>query len=301
MELVIKERKCSDILTPSGTPLGGYSVNPYVGCTHKCKYCYASFMKRFTKHSEEWGTFLDVKYWPEFSARKLSKLEGQHILIGSVTDGYLPEEEKYLRTQHFLKEVQHTGANITICTKSDLVLRDIEILKNFKGNVTVSFSINTIDECFRGAMDRAVTIKRRFNAMKNLYDEGIRTVCFISPIFPWITDIDSIISRAKDRCDLIWFENLNLSRCSCKPDILNWVQRKYPNYYHVYDEIYNKGDKSYFYDLRKRIQSLSELYDCPLYDNYTPYFKAEPGHPIFVDYLFHEEVKGTNNSGIRNK
>ena len=49
------------VMTKSNGPLGGYAVNPYVGCTHGCKYCYASFMRRFTGHQEEWGTFLDVK------------------------------------------------------------------------------------------------------------------------------------------------------------------------------------------------------------------------------------------------
>ena len=55
--------------------MGGYSVNPYVGCTHGCKYCYASFMKRFTGHTEPWGTFLDVKYWPEI--KNPQKYRGQ--------------------------------------------------------------------------------------------------------------------------------------------------------------------------------------------------------------------------------
>ena len=58
-------------MTKSSLPVGGYSVNPYVGCTHACKYCYASFMKRFTGHKEEWGTFLDVKHWPEIKNPKL--------------------------------------------------------------------------------------------------------------------------------------------------------------------------------------------------------------------------------------
>ena len=49
------------IMTKSNAPLGGYSVNPYVGCPHACRYCYASFMKRFTGHTEDWGTFMDVK------------------------------------------------------------------------------------------------------------------------------------------------------------------------------------------------------------------------------------------------
>ena len=58
--ILINEVETKDIMTKSSLPVGGYSVNPYVGCTHACKYCYASFMKRFTGHKEEWGTFLDV-------------------------------------------------------------------------------------------------------------------------------------------------------------------------------------------------------------------------------------------------
>ena len=62
-ELVINEIQVKSIMSKSNLPVCEYSVNPYVGCTHGCKYCYASFMKRFTGHAEPWGTFLDVKYW----------------------------------------------------------------------------------------------------------------------------------------------------------------------------------------------------------------------------------------------
>ena len=54
--ILIGEVETKDIMTKSSLPVGGYSVNPYVGCTHACRYCYASFMKRFTGHTEEWGT-----------------------------------------------------------------------------------------------------------------------------------------------------------------------------------------------------------------------------------------------------
>lgn len=62
-EILISEKQVQSVMTKSSLPVGGYSVNPYVGCTHACKYCYASFMKRFTGHTEPWGTFLDVKNW----------------------------------------------------------------------------------------------------------------------------------------------------------------------------------------------------------------------------------------------
>ena len=60
--ILIREVETKNIMTKSSLPVGGYSVNPYVGCTHACKYGYSSFMKRFTGHKEEWGTFLDVKH-----------------------------------------------------------------------------------------------------------------------------------------------------------------------------------------------------------------------------------------------
>ena len=76
--------------------------------------------------------------------------------------------------------------------------------------VTVSWSVNTLDENFRADMDHAVSIERRLAAMKQVYEAGIRTVCFVSPIFPGITDVPAIIERVKTFTDLIWLENLNL-------------------------------------------------------------------------------------------
>ena len=62
-KVVIKEKKVDTILTKSNLPIAGYSINPYVGCPFGCEYCYATFMKRFTGHKEDWGMFLDVKMW----------------------------------------------------------------------------------------------------------------------------------------------------------------------------------------------------------------------------------------------
>ena len=151
-DIVIQTVETKNIMTKSSLPVGGYSVNPYVGCTHGCKYCYASFMKRFTGHTEPWGTFLDVKHWP--TIRNPAKYEGQRVVIGSVTDGYLPQEAEFGNTRKLLEQLKYSGAEILICTKSDLVVRDIDLLKEM-GEVTVSWSINTLDEVFRANMDKA--------------------------------------------------------------------------------------------------------------------------------------------------
>ena len=295
--ILIREVESKNIMTKSTLPVGGYSVNPYVGCTHGCKYCYASFMKRFTGHTERWGTFLDVKRWPVI--KNPWKYKGQRVVIGSVTDGYNPQEEQFGNTRRILEQLKGSGAEILICTKSDLVVRDLELLKTM-GKVTVSWSINTLDEQFRADMDQAVSIERRIAAMKKVYDAGIRTVCFISPVFPGITDFEAIFERVRNQCDLVWLENLNL-RGGFKKDIMDYIQEKYPDLVPLYDAIYNKKDRSYFQMLEEKATRLARNNNCPFVDNELPYGRAEQGHPVIVDYFYHEEVRGSENTGKRQK
>ena len=288
------------IMTKSNAPLGGYSVNPYVGCPHACRYCYASFMKRFTGHTEDWGTFMDVKEWPAITNPR--KYAGQKVIVGTVTDGYNPLEEKFGKTRLLLEQLKDSGADILICTKSDLVLRDLDLLQeiNQKSPLTVSWSVNTLDEDFKNDMDAAVSIERRLAAMKQVYDAGIRTVCFISPVFPGITDIEAIFERAKDQCDLVWLENLNL-RGGFKKTIMDYIEEKHPELKRLYDEIYNRHNRSYFEALEKQAEEMARRYGCRFVDNETPYERVQQGHPTIVDYFYHEEVRGTENSGKRNK
>ena len=293
--ILIRDIETKNIMTKSTLPVGGYSVNPYVGCTHGCKYCYASFMKRFTGHTESWGTFLDVKHWPVI--KNPQKYKGQRVVIGSVTDGYLPQEAQFRNTRKLLEQLKNSGAELLICTKSDLVLRDLDLLKEM-GKVTVSWSINTLEEAFQSDMDNAVSVERRLDAMKQIYDAGIRTVCFISPVFPGITDFEAIFHRVKEQCDLVWLENLNL-RGAFKQEILDYIKSKYPQLAPLYHAIYTEGDRSYFRDLEERARRLAEENDCPFADNELPYGRAKPGHPVIVDYFYHEEIRGSENTGRR--
>ena len=295
--ILIQDVDTKNIMTKSSLPVGGYSVNPYVGCTHGCKYCYASFMKRFTGHTEPWGTFLDVKHWPKI--QNPQKYKGQRVVIGSVTDGYLPQEAQFGNTRRLLEELKDSGAEILICTKSDLVVRDIDLLKEM-GKVTVSWSINTLDERFRADMDQAVSIARRLAAMKQVYDAGIRTVCFISPVFPGITDFEAIFQRVKDQCDLVWLENLNL-RGGFKQEILDDIREKYPHLVPLYQAIYNKKDRSYFQSLEEQAARMAAENGCPFVDNELPYGRAEPSHPVIVNYFYHEEIRGSANTGHRKR
>ena len=208
------------------------------------------------------------------------------------------QEAQFQNTRKLLEQLRGSEAEILICTKSDLVIRDIDLLKEL-GKVTVSWSINTLDEDFKNDMDNAVSIKRRLDAMKQVYDAGIRTVCFIAPVFPGITDFEAIFHQVRNQCDLVWLENLNL-RGGFKKDILDYIRKKHPDLVPLYDAIYNKRDRSYFRGLEDQAERLAKENSCPFVDNELPYGRAELGHPVIVNYFYHEEVRGSENTGRRN-
>lgn len=280
----IQEIEVKSVMTKSNLPVADFSVNPYVGCVHACKYCYASFMKRFTNHPEPWGEFLDVKQWPEIKNTK--KYAGKEAFLGSVTDCYQPHEAKYKRTRALLEQLQ--GSGISIATKSDLVLRDLDLIKTFP-NARVSWSINTLDEEFRKEMDRGVSIERRLEAMRQFYEAGVQTTCFISPIFPGITDVQAIIERAKSQCNLVWLENLNL-RGDYRGRILDWIHQYHPELDSLYHDIYTKKDRTYWSELDADMRAYTQREGLPYVRNDDSVRSKHGEPPVVVNYFFHEEI-----------
>ena len=286
-EIKINHLKVKTVLTKSNLPIAGYSVNPYVGCTHACRYCYACFMKRFTGHTEEWGTFLDVKHWDKIKDPR--RYAGQTMIVGSVTDGYNPQEGIFCRTRAFLEQMQGSGINLIITTKSDLVLRDLELIKTFPSPL-ISWSVNTLDENFKNDMDKAVSIGRRIAAMKKCHEAGIRTTCFISPIFPEITEVFEIIEKIKDFCDYIWLENLNL-RGNFKADIMGYIAEKYAKLVPLYEHIYNKNDMSYWLALDKKVAEYAKTNGFLYVIDEEPFLRNPTGKPIIINYFYHSQIK----------
>lgn len=267
--MLVKEIKANDYLIKSNLPASDYVINPYIGCTHGCKYCYASFMKRFTGHKEDWGDFVDIKLCDK--KINLNKISKKSVFLSSVTDCYNQLEEKYKLTRHILEQLVNSDCYLSISTKSKLILRDIDILKQIT-NLSVSMSINTIDENFRNDMDNASTIEERLNTLRELHDNGIHTVLFMSPIFPYITEWKKIIEKSKKFVDEYWFENLNL-RGQYKTYIMNYIKNKYPKYYNSYVDIYIKNNKEYWSGLASEINEY-----------------CQKNNINYINYFYHEEL-----------
>ena len=291
--MTVKTIYTKSVLSKSNLPVCEYSVNPYVGCTHGCKYCYASFMKRFTGHAEPWGTFLDVKLWPEI--KNPPRYAGKELFLGSVTDPYLPQEEQYGRTRALLEQLQGSGAKLSIATKSDLILRDLDLIKTFP-DARVSWSVNTLDEDFKNDMDNAVSIARRLAAMEAFYRAGIRTTCFVSPIFPGITDAEAIIRRVKGQCHLIWLENLNL-RGSFKTVIMAYIQSTRPHLLPLYQEIYNSGNRSYWETLDQQLRTYADEIGLDYVTDDDSVRRPFDAPPVIVNYFYHEKIKKSAKRG----
>lgn len=267
--MLVKEIKVNDYLTNSNLPASDYVINPYVGCSHGCKYCYASFMKRFTGHTENWGTFIDIKRCDK--KINLNKISKKSVFLSSVTDCYNQFEEKYKLTRDILEQLINSDCYLSISTKSNLILRDIDLLKQIQ-NLSVSISINTLDENFRNDMDNASTIEERLNTLKELHNNGIHTVLFMSPIFPYITEWKEILEKSKNYVDEYWFENLNL-RGQYKTYIMNYIKNKYPKYYNSYVDIYIKNNKEYWISLANEINDY-----------------CQKNNINYINYFYHEEL-----------
>ena len=203
--MIVKEIRAKTILSKS--QIYDYAVNPYVGCGHACIYCYAKFMKRFTGHREQWGEFVDVKInAPEILLREIRKKKKGNVWISGVCDPYQYAEEKYMLTGKCLEILVENGWQVTIQTKSPLVLRDLGILKKSAG-AEVGFTITTGDDGVRGIFEaNASPVEKRIEALGILHAEGIRTYAMIAPMLP---GADTLADKLKGKIDHVLIDRYN--------------------------------------------------------------------------------------------
>lgn len=225
--MIVREVHAKTLLSKS--KVFDCTINPYIGCEHNCTYCYARFMKRFTGHKEAWGEFVDVKV----NAADLLELEVRKKSIGKVwisgiSDPYQPVEKKYELTKKCLVTLLKYGWPVVIQTKSSLVLRDIELLKNSKG-VEVGFTITTADDEIRQIFEpKAAPIEERLTALEKIHSAGVKTFAMIAPILP---EAEDLASRLSGKVDYVLIDRLNYHYA-------DWVYRKHKLEYAMTDAFF---------------------------------------------------------------
>jgi len=262
--VIVREIECKSILTKSGIEMVDYALNPYVGCGHGCVYCYARFMKRFTGHKEEWGTFVDVKVnAAEVLARQMRRAKRGNIAFGTVTDPYQPLERKYEITRACLEVLTAYDFPVSILTKSDLVLRDLDLLRRLK-DVEVGFTITTLDEEVRRAFEpRSSPVPARLAALAALARAGIKTWAFCGPLLPFLSDgeeqMDALFRElARAGVSYLIVDSMKLSG-AIWGRVRRVLERHYPNLVGGYRHI-AANRRPYHRALMARARRLAEKY-----------------------------------------
>jgi DNA repair photolyase len=228
--LIIKEKIARSVLSSSGIPGVRYCLNPYVGCSHGCLYCYATFMKRFTGHAERWGTFVDKKVnAPSLLRKELGRAGKGTVMVSSVTDPYQPLEKKEGLTRQCLLALLDYRFPVDILTKSPLVLRDVDLLGKFE-ELEVGITITTDDERMREVFEPgAPPINERLKALRALRRNGISTYVFIGPVLPM--NPESLAEKIRPYAGSVLIDRMNyVSKTSWvyrKLGLMRWLDRDF--------------------------------------------------------------------------
>ena len=242
--MIIRQVSCKSALSPSSLPGLDYSLNPYRGCQHNCAYCYVPNVLRIKR--DTWGGFVDVKSnIPVVLAKELKKKNRGVIGLSTVTDPYQPVEKKYNLSRFCIEQILRYDFPVCIQTKSDLVLRDIELISKIS-DIELLLSIGTLNDSERKAIEPFTSpIKNRLQVVKRFSDIGIKTVVFYGPIYP-STKIDEITDII-DKFINFGAKELIIDRLNLKPGIKQNIAEVFPpfkaliedsyHYKHLSDEI----------------------------------------------------------------
>jgi DNA repair photolyase len=176
---------------------GGFAwtCNPYVGCSFGCTYCYAMFLPQNRRPKAEWGKWFQSKGNAIALARKRApRLAGQALYMSSVTDPYLPAERSLRLTRGILEALLPHQPRLLIQTRGPLVVRDLDILRQFQ-SVRVNFSIPTdSDEIRRVFEPKAPPLEERWQALGRIKAAGLPVGVCITPVLP-LDDVESFAER----------------------------------------------------------------------------------------------------------
>lgn len=208
---------CSDrqILSPCRLENFEYQVDTYIGCEHHCYYCYA-----LSQAQTDWTKEILVHNDIVNQLRgEMDKIPPQTIYMGYYSDPYQPCEAQYHQTRNVLELFAEKGFSASILTKSDLVVRDIDILQKMDGatvSVSAAFQDNRTRQLFE---DNTMATEKRIEALRQLKETGVRTGALICPIIPYITDTIQLIEMLKSYTDVIWIYGLSITDRSGQ----NWL------------------------------------------------------------------------------
>lgn len=246
---VIEQTAKSVINAVPGMPFK-WSINPYRGCYHQCRFCYARRTHTFLEAdgTREWGTRIYVKVnAPAVVRDEVSKRSWKHedVAIGTATDPYQPLEGRYRVTRGILEALCDYPTPAGIITRSPLIVRDIDVLQSLArvAGARVSVSIATMDEALAREIEPTVAPPRqRLRAVRMLAEAGIDVSVALAPVLPGITDaqeqLDAVVRAARDAgARNVWHNTLNLHDVT-RDEFFRYLKEHRPEMIAQYADLY---------------------------------------------------------------
>jgi DNA repair photolyase len=246
-----REEPCRSALNRVKGMAFGWSLNPYMGCVHRCTFCYVRhFERRADRPSDErYGTSIRVKTnVVEVLRRELARAswQGEGVAVGAATDPYQPAEGRYRLTRGCLEAFAEASNPFSIITRGPMIVRDLDVLIEAarRAKVSITFSIPTLDdEVWRKTEPSTAHPRQRLRAVQKLVDAGIRVGVGMAPILPGISDrpeqLREVVKAAQEAGACGVWTNLLFLRPGTREHFLEHLAEDWPEQLPYYSKLYS--------------------------------------------------------------
>jgi DNA repair photolyase len=251
MRVAYREEPCRTALNRvRGMPFD-WSLNPYMGCAHRCSFCYVrAFEQRADRPSgSAYGSSIRVKVnIVEVLARELARRSwrGDSVAIGAATDPYQPAEGRFRLTRGCLETLAAAANPFAVITRSPLIIRDLDVLTRAasRADVSVAFSVPCLDEdVWRATEPGTAPPRQRLGALRRLAEAGIRTSVAIAPILPGISDrrdqLAAVVEAAREAGACGVWSGLLYLKPGTREHFLGALERVWPELLPEYERLYD--------------------------------------------------------------
>jgi DNA repair photolyase len=247
-----REEPCRSALNRvRGMPFN-WSLNPYMGCVHRCTFCYVrAFERRADRPSDDrYGRSIRVKV----NVAEVLRLElarpswkGEPVAIGAATDPYQPAEGKYRLTRACLEVLGRAANPFSLITRGPMIVRDVDVLVEAARNadVSVMFSVPTLDpEVWRTTEPGTAPPRQRLRALSRLVDAGVKAGVGMAPILPGLSDrpeqLEEVVKAAREAGATSVWANLLYLRPGTREHFLDALARDWPEELERYERLYDR-------------------------------------------------------------
>jgi DNA repair photolyase len=252
MGVEYREEPCRSALNAVKGMGFGWSLNPYMGCVHRCTFCYVrAFEQRADRPSDDrYGRSIRVKVnVAEVLRRELARpsWKGEVVAIGAATDPYQPAEGRYRLTRACLEVLRDASNPIRLITRGPMIVRDVDVLAeaSLRADVAVTFSVPTLDEdVWRRTEPGTAHPRQRLRALKALVDAGVRASVGMAPILPGISDrpeqLAEVVRAAREAGACGIWSNVLYLKPGTREHFLESLAREWPELLPEYERLYGR-------------------------------------------------------------